>query len=265
MAEAVKAARSVLLETARILGEYRDNIVVIGGWVPELLISSEHTGSIDVDLALNHLEIQEESYNTIKKLLLSRGYIQGEQPYIFIRQVNTGAQMIDVHVDLLSGEYEGTGVKHRTQRIQDLKARKARGSELAFENYKEVKLEETLPGGGKDSAVIRVASIVPFIVMKGMALNDRLKEKDAWDIYFCLKRYPGGIDALVNEFLPHIGHGLVQEGLRKVAEKFSSPASVGPKFVADFEEITDPEEREIKQRDAFEQVGYLMEKLGVDF
>jgi hypothetical protein len=38
---------------------------------------------------------------------------------------------------------------------------------------------------------------VPFFVMKGMALHDRLKEKDAWDIYYCTKNYTGGIDKLV--------------------------------------------------------------------
>ncbi len=38
-AEAVEAARSVLLELSHLLGEYRDDIVVIGGWVPDLLLS----------------------------------------------------------------------------------------------------------------------------------------------------------------------------------------------------------------------------------
>jgi hypothetical protein len=32
----VDAARSVLLELVRLLGEYRDDIVVVGGWVPPL-------------------------------------------------------------------------------------------------------------------------------------------------------------------------------------------------------------------------------------
>ncbi len=36
-AEAVEAARSVMLELTRLLGEYRDGMVIIGGWVPELL------------------------------------------------------------------------------------------------------------------------------------------------------------------------------------------------------------------------------------
>jgi len=33
--------------------------------------------------------------------------------------------------------------------------------------------------------------------MKGMALDDRLKEKDAWDIYYCIQNYPGGLDHLI--------------------------------------------------------------------
>ncbi len=36
--EIVEAARSVQLEVIRILGEYKENIVIVGGWVPELLI-----------------------------------------------------------------------------------------------------------------------------------------------------------------------------------------------------------------------------------
>lgn len=99
--------------------------------------------------------------------------------------------------------------------------------------------------------------------MKGMALHGRVKEKDAWDIYFCIRNYPGGVEALGHEFQPHIGHGLVQEGLQKIAEKFESPDHTGPKFVADFEEITDPEERALLQRDAFERINFLLEKLGV--
>lgn len=31
-ADAVEAARSVMLELVRLLGEYRDDMVIIGGW-----------------------------------------------------------------------------------------------------------------------------------------------------------------------------------------------------------------------------------------
>ena len=36
-AEGVEAARSVMIELAHLLGEYRKYLVIIGGWVPELL------------------------------------------------------------------------------------------------------------------------------------------------------------------------------------------------------------------------------------
>lgn len=267
-AEAVKAAKSVLIELTHLLGEYRDNIVLIGGWVPELLIPQEprpHVGSMDIDLALNHLKIKEEGYKLIEELLTSRGYYQekDKQPFIFFRDVPLGDSVIKVEVDLLSGEYEGTGKKHRTQAVQGIKARKARGCDLAFEMVSEVSVEGEIPGGGLDRVTIRVASIVPFIVMKGMALDDRLKEKDAWDIYYCLLAYPGGIDSLAEEFRPHLSHGLVQEGLTKIATYFSSLKSLGPKFVADFEEADDPEEVERITRDAFERINAFLNRLGL--
>ncbi|MFH0798807.1 MAG: nucleotidyl transferase AbiEii/AbiGii toxin family protein [Pseudomonadota bacterium] len=265
-ARAVHAARSVLLELTHLLGAYHEDIVLVGGWVPELLLPSKespHVGSTDVDLALNHRSIEAEGYETILKLLKDRGYEEGPQPFIFFRKLVVEGQEIVVQVDLLAGEYEGATKKHRHQKVQDVHARKARGCDLAFEHPVEIKLEGYLPDGGKDSVTVRVASIVPFIVMKGMALADRMKEKDAWDIYYCLKNYPGGLDPLVDAFKPFMSHGLVKEGLEKIAEKFASEKHVGPKFVADFEEISDAEERALLQRDAFERAGYLLMKLDV--
>jgi hypothetical protein len=127
----------------------------------------------------------------------------------------------------------------------------------------EIDIAGQLPEGGEDQARVRVSSIVAFLVMKGMALHDRLKEKDAWDIYFTLINYPGGVDALIHEIRPHLGHGLAQEGLRKIADKFTTPEHVGPKFVADFEDPLSEEERSLLIRDAFERVGHLVRALGI--
>ncbi len=267
-AEAVRAARSVLIELTHLLGEYRDNVVLIGGWVPELLIASKsnpHVGSMDIDLALNHAKIGGAHYKLIEELLTARGYYRepDKQPFIFFRDVPSGESFIKVQVDLLSGEYAGTGKGHRTQKIQGLKVRKARGCDLAFDMVREVSLEGEIPGSGMDRVAVRIASIVPFFVMKGMALDERLKEKDAWDIYYCFLAFPGGISALVEEFRPHLSNHLVREGLEKIAKHFSSLNSIGPKFVAAFEAADDPEERERITRDAFERVKAFLNELGI--
>ena len=264
--ELVRAARSVLVELVHLLGEYWENIVIVGGWVPDILLGSKespHIGSIDVDLALNHLKLRDEGYKSIQELLIGRGYIHGKQPFIFNRTLKIEGNEITVPVDLLSGEYQGTGKSHRHQKIQGGLARKTRGCDLVFDNPVVVTIEGKLPDGARDTVKVRVASIVPFLVMKGMALDDRLKEKDAWDIYYCIQNYPGRLDQLIEEFRPHLRHGLVREGLEKIAKHFASEKHVGPRFVADFEEIIDPDERELRERDAYEKVRYLLQKLGV--
>lgn len=266
-ADQVEAAKSVLLELVHLLGEYRDDIVVVGGWVPQLLLPQQpmrHVGSIDVDLALNHKTLQDVGYASIQKLMLERGYeADPRQPFIFHRTVMVKGNPVKVQVDFLAGEYEGTGTKHRTQAVQEGRARKARGCDLAFELYVETRITGDLPTGGRDEVQVRVSSVVAFLVMKGMALYDRLKEKDAWDIYFTLTNYPGGIDALAEDLRPHLGHGLVQEGLRKISEKFASVEHMGPRFVADFDDVQDDEDRARIHRDAFEKVDYLLRELGL--
>lgn len=120
-----------------------------------------------------------------------------------------------------------------------------------------------LPEGGFDSAQIQVASIPAFIVMKGYAIANRLKEKDAWDIYYIIKNFRGGPAGLADRFLAMSEDEMVSEALKNIAAKFSSPDDVGPVHVVNFEELTDPMERKLLQRDAYEQVRRFLESLGV--
>jgi hypothetical protein len=68
---------------------------------------------------------------------------------------------------------------------------------------------------------------------------------------------------LVAEFEPHLENSLIQEGLAKLAKNFETVDHTGPKFVTAFEEMTDEEDRKMVERDAFERVNYLLQKLGV--
>lgn len=75
--EQLVACKSVILELSRILGKYWQSIFIVGGFVPTLIANDPndpHRGTLDVDLALNHLEIPEEAYATIHELLIGHGY-----------------------------------------------------------------------------------------------------------------------------------------------------------------------------------------------
>jgi hypothetical protein len=253
-----------MIELAHILGEYRREIVVVGGWVPYLLLpdaAERHVGSLDVDLALDHRHFAEDGYRTIKVLLETHGYKlrPAGQPFVFFKEVTVEGKVIKVEVDLLAGEYHGTGGSHRTQRVQDVLPRKALGCDLAFEHPVIVTLAGPLPDGSLDRVDIQVADLPAFIVMKAMAMRDRLSSKDPYDLYFCLQNCH--MPALVASFGSLVRRGRVKEAQRVLAEKFASTNHVGPRHIVDFLGIEDPEEQERVSRDAFERVQALLAEL----
>jgi hypothetical protein len=258
------------VEIITVLGEFRDNIVLVGGKVPPLLIPSakeRHPGSLDVDIALDFKNISSTAYKTIVKTLKTRNYYQkeGEQPFVFYRDIGIeSGKKITVQIDLLAGEYGGTAKNHRHQEVQDAKARKARGCDLVFDAPLKVKIKGNLPNGATNEVIINIPSVGPFLVTKGMALWDRLKEKDAFDVYFCCRYFPGGIEALAEAIRPVIGNKLAIEGLGKIKAKFSELTAIGPVGVTVFLELDDVDERARIQREAFEFVKKLMDILEVE-
>lgn len=262
----IEACNSVLLELIHILGEFRGSMVLVGGGAPPFLlphVAAQYVGTMDIDLALNINDEPEGTYARFRDTLLRHGYEEGEQPYIFFRDVPAAdGSNIRVEVDFLAAEYGGTGRGHRTQRFDDARPRKARGCDLAFTDYIEVEVKGTLPGGGKDSQTIKVTGLAPFLVMKAIALNGRLKPKDAWDIYFVVSKYEGGVEAIAESFRPLLSNSLVKEALTNLRKLFESVEHMGPRLVSDFEEIDDQEEVERVRRDAFERVKGFLDCLG---
>ena len=59
------AAHRVLIDLAQVLAPFQDCLVLIGGWVPYLLLpdaQEPHVGSIDVDLALDAEKLYDGRY-----------------------------------------------------------------------------------------------------------------------------------------------------------------------------------------------------------
>ena len=257
------AAYMVLGEIVNLLNEFADNIRIIGGWVPTLLYpDSDHIGSIDVDVLLNQLEIKKaESYKTIKRLLVQNGYVKHPKKYFtFVKTVVVQGVPYDVDVDFLSGKYGGDG-GNVSKHIDGIKALPATGGNFAFEfPSTDVKIEYTRPDGALDSGHVHVISIVPYLVMKAMALG-RGKPKDAYDIYCTIDNYPGGVKALAEEFVPYIGKELVQKMKEKLQEKFTSMNHAGSADIVSFLGITDEDEIVRVKQDAYQKVKYLVKKL----
>lgn len=262
--DAVEACRCVMIEVLTILGKHRDQLVIVGGWVPPLLFGrGDHIGSIDVDLAVDAGTLPNYIYETIARELSAHGYRNDPHgpPARFLRDVERSGRTFTIRIDLLTSLEEGSAAAgHRL--IQGLPIWCAGGIDVALQHSVTTTVSGTLPDGGVNSIQVRVASAAALITMKGIALDERLKEKDAYDIYYCLRHFPGGITALAEQLRPVASNPTVGRALRCLREKFSTIDSIGPVWAARILEAHGGD-YEISRRDAFERAKLLLDSLNV--
>jgi Nucleotidyl transferase AbiEii toxin, Type IV TA system len=140
------------------------------------------------------------------------------------------------------------------------------GAELALRFYQMVAIEGSMPSGGVNRVEIAVCSIPALLAMKGHAINGRYKQKDSYDIYYCIRNYPDGIERLAEACRPLLQRASGARGFGFVAAKFDRPDAYGPTCVRRFVEDTSILEGRTPdqwQQDAFGQVDAWLRALGL--
>ena len=257
------AVRRVLVEMGQILGSFRDKFVVIGGTVPWLLLNNEvmpHVGTLDIDVGLDAKALGDGEYATLVESLKNQGYQQREQLARFqlVRQVDMGdgGASIAVVVDFLMPRKVKI-TKNRPPLVRKFAVQKADAVDLAlrFSQYEEI--EDQMPTGGTNRVRVAVASIPAFLAMKGFAIQNRDKAKDAYDIYYSVRNYPGGAEVLAEACRALTDIREAVEAYGYIAAKFETFDSFGPTRVREFVEGSDLLDDRIPdqwQQDAFGQV-----------
>lgn len=255
-----EAAHRILIELVNLFQEYQEDIRIVGGWVPDLMFPQEgHIGSVDVDILINHLTLQDAGYQNMALILQRNGYKEHSEKYFsFVKNVIVDGIEYPVDVDILAGIYGGTQEKRRSQHVQGIRALKATGGNFAFDfPAQKIKVEAKRPDGAIDVAYVNIVAVVPYLIMKTAAMG-RGKAKDAYDIYFLIKHYNGGIKELATQFKNLGERQIILDMKLKLNEKFASMNHSGPKDVAEFMDLLDEEEYEMIKRDAYEQIQALL-------
>jgi hypothetical protein len=271
---ATNASKSVLLELMTILKSYRDSLVLIGGWVPYFLLEAykskavdfTHIGSIDIDLVIDPKVIDEEKYETITRMLLSRDYkLSKEILYQFERAVKSeiDGKEYTVSVDFLTPQPpKGKGSSRRHRQIQsDLRARNLPGADIALQLNQKIPLTGILPGNGETKVEFKMADLTSFLTLKGIAFGERYQEKDAYDIYVLCDYYKEGPISLAEEIRPKKDVKIVKMGLNAIRQRFRDINAEGPSWVANFLAIADDKEKEDVKRRSFTVVNEMLKNL----
>ena len=266
------AVKTVLVEIGQILGSFKGKFAVVGGAVPWLLLGNEdmpHVGTLDVDLGLDAEALGDGEYANLIDALRGHGYEQRAEHRRFqlVRQIvpADGGPPIDVIVDFLMPR-DAEVVKNVPPLISDFAVQRADGTDLALRFYQMVAISGPMPTGGNNRVEVAICSIPALLAMKGHAINGRYKQKDAYDIYYCIRNYPDGIEALAEVCRPLLMHATGERGYSYIAEKFDTVDGYGPTCVRRFVEDTqalgarNPDQW---QQDAFGQVDAWLRVLGL--
>ena len=266
------AVKAVLVEMGQILGSFKGKFAIVGGAVPWLLLGNEdmpHVGTLDVDVGLDAKALGDGQYAMLIDALRGHGYNQREglRRFQLVREVpaRDGGSPISIVVDFLMPR-DAEIIKNDPPLISNFAVQKADGADLAMRFYQMVAINGPMPDGGTNRVEIAVCSIPALLAMKGHAVNGRYKQKDAYDIYYCVRNYTGGLDALAQACHPLLDHASGLAGFKFIAEKFDAPDGFGPTCVRKFVEETavlgdrSPDQW---QQDAFGQVDAWLRALGL--
>jgi len=259
----VEAARRVLIDIGQVLASFADCMVVIGGWVPDLLLPNAeepHVGSIDVDFALNADRLHEGRYAELLKLLLdTKRYAQGEKAFQLIATVELedGERPVQVEVEFLAPT-DAELDKNRPKLVAGFRVLQTEGCSEAFR----APVEQALTGRnirGTDNTVhMLIASLADFLVLKAHAIGGRDKPKDSYDFCFTLENLPGGMESLAKDWAARLEERNVSRAVEILEEKFVSVTAFGSQQIVEFYNTPDVEARAMQARRGYELVQSLL-------
>lgn len=262
----VEAARRVMIDIGQVLGSYVDDMVLIGGWVPDLIIpnpAEAHTGSIDVDLLLNADKLTDGGYaELLQQLLDTRRYQLGSKAFQLVTEVDLkdGGGPISVEVDFLAPR--GSSLeKNPPKLIEGFRVLEVDVSSHVFDESAKVKLPGKNTLGTENVVQLRVLSGIDFLVMKAFALQNRDKPKDAYDICYVLDNTPGGLEKVAEEWRARSAESETTRAEEIFREKFSTVGSFGPQQVVQFHDESGADAKDIRARRAYELMRSFLEML----
>lgn len=243
--EQTELVRQTCLYVATKLGDLIDEIVVVGGLVPSLLIPKEsvargedmHVGTMDLDLGLSLALLDAERYEELTLRLRRAGFgpdVNESGNLTFQRWKIEPSGHPKVTVDFViqaSLNEKGGKIRHIEK---DFAAVITPGLHLAFQDRQRISLAGRTILGEKASREVWVCGPGAFVVLKVLAFGTRGENKDAYDIYYVLRNYGSSVDDLLEHLNRILHEQETQQALKMLRRDFHESDSVGARRVAEF-------------------------------
>ena len=245
--EDLELVRQTCLYVATKLGDLLDDLVVVGGLVPSLLIPDEslpagedvHIGTTDLDLGLSLAILDTKRYEDLS-LRLNRADLKPDEneegnPTLQRWKITPSAGLkvtLDFLISPSLAADKGGDLRHIQK---DLAAVITPGLRLAFWDKQKVSLKGVTLLGEKANRDIWVCGPGAFVVLKALAFDQRGENKDAYDLYFVIRNYGRGIEDVCRCLSPLLEEVETKKALAILNRDFLEPDGIGPSRVAWFQ------------------------------
>lgn len=242
--EQLALVRATCLYVATKLGDLMEDLVIVGGLVPSLLVDQEslaegidaHVGTADLDVGLTVALLGQGRYRELTERLRRAGFSQDEteagQP--------TRQRWKIVHGDKVTVDFliQPTRREDRGGSLRDIEpdfaAIIAPGLHLAFEDRRRVTLSGRTIMGEQASRHVWVCGPGAYVVLKALAFDLRGENKDAYDLFYVVRNYGAGVED-VSECLRRLLEDKDASKAVAILERdFLDHDGLGPRRVAEF-------------------------------
>ena len=242
--EFLERARQTCLHVATVIGDMTDEIVLVGGLVPSLIVAQEslpsgaerHVGTMDVDVGLALGLLDEGRYQELSERLRRAGFgPDANEAGRRTRQRWVWRESRGVSVDFL---IPPSAPEDRGGTIRDLEedfaALIAPGLPLAFRDRTKVTLEGETLLGERAVRELWICGPAAYLVLKALAFRSRGENKDAYDLFYVLRNHADGPRTVAEAYRPLLDDSAAQDALGILEDDFTAPDSVGTMRVAAF-------------------------------
>jgi hypothetical protein len=268
--EHVELVRATCLYIATRLGDMMDDLVIVGGLVPSLIVDQAalpedvdaHVGTMDLDVGLQLALLDEGRYRKLTERLRDAGFTMDTNDAgspTRQRWAITGSGTMTVDF-LIPPSREGDKAGKLRDIEPDFAAIIAPGLRCAFRDRQSVRLEGRTLFGEKASREVWACGAGAYVVLKALAFDSRGENKDGYDLYYVIRNYGSSIDDVAAKLRPLLSDPDAQKALTVLRRDFLDPDAVGPSRVAAF--LSGGHDG-VLQADVVGYVSQLLNKIGI--
>lgn len=221
-------------------GKEAENFYLVGGLVPDLLVSNklaylkEYLGTLDIDIAVKLVvgghDVCRDFYGILRSLGFEKQKTSDGRDVMSHSFLKYESGYKPIVLDLLTDDRLKPKSDKLAEIAPNIDAVKFRGVYLVFDDF----ITRDIKADKKKIVKIKIPNIIPFLTLKAFAYMDEGNRiaKDAFDIWYTIVNFKDGPDSVRGELAKYKKNKDVSDAFEALHRLFADESSFGVRDVS---------------------------------